>query len=46
MTHGDAYTEDRTLPLGKLQSLGTVTAIDWSAYAAIVTPPVNTQARD
>lgn len=32
--------------LGKLQSLGTVTAIDWSAYAAILTPPADAQARD
>jgi hypothetical protein len=31
--------------LGKLQSLGTVTAIDWSAYAAIVTPRADAQAR-
>ena len=32
--------------LGKLQSLGTVTAIDWSAYAAIVTPPADAQTQD
>jgi hypothetical protein len=31
--------------LGKLQSLGTVTAIDWSAYAAMVTPSAEAQAR-
>ncbi len=31
--------------LGKLQSLGTVTAIDWAAYASIVTRRADAQAR-